>query len=124
MDSHFQYDEIVRTIHEAHRRTSINKELKKTQQEHYVAFLSDFHFGAKVFVDEAFSKLIDFLNSKTKSEELNTLAKKIKHIFIAGDVIEGCGVYPNQGKDSRLLSSELQYLESTRWLSKIPKDKL
>ena len=95
-------------------------ELKKTEDEHYVAFISDIHFGAKVFVDEAFQKLIDFLNGETQNEKLNEIAKKIKYIFIAGDVIEGIGIYPDQGKDARILSTELQYHESAMWLSQIP----
>jgi DNA polymerase II small subunit len=98
-------------------------ELKKTEEEYYVAFISDIHFGAKVFVDEAFQKLIDFLNGETPSEELNKIAKKITHIVLAGDIIEGIGIYPNQGKDARVLSTELQYHEAARWLSQIPKDK-
>ena len=98
-------------------------EYKKTSVEEYVAFISDIHFGAKVFVDNAFSKMIDFLNSQTKDEKLNYIGKKIKYIFIAGDIIEGCGVYPNQGKDSRFSATELQYHEAARWLNQIPKDK-
>lgn len=98
-------------------------ELKKTDQEHYVAFLSDIHFGAKVFVDEAFQKFIDFINGESPNEELNKIAKKIRYVIVAGDVIEGIGIYPNQGKDARVLSTELQYHEAARWLSQIPSDK-
>lgn len=97
-------------------------ELKKTDQEHYVAFLSDIHFGAKVFVDEAFQTLIDWINGRTQNEKLNAIAKKIKYVVIAGDLIEGIGIYPNQGKDARILSTEGQYHETARWLSQIPKD--
>lgn len=96
-------------------------ELKRTDDEHYVAFISDIHFGAKVFVDDAFARFVDFVNGKTSNEELNKIAKKIKYIIVAGDIIEGIGVYPNQGKDARVLSTELQYHEATRWLSQIPK---
>jgi len=96
-------------------------ELKETKNEEYVIFLSDIHFGAKVFVDEAFTKLIDWLNSRTTSDELNNIAKKIKYLIIAGDLIEGIGIYPNQGKDARILSTEMQYHETARWLTQIPK---
>ena len=51
-------------------------ELKKTEKEEYVVFISDLHFGAKVFVDDAFSRFIDFINSQTKSKKLNEIAKK------------------------------------------------
>lgn len=98
-------------------------ELRKTENEYYVCFISDIHFGAKVFVDDAFQRFVDFLNGNTQNEELNNVAKKVKYIIVAGDVIEGIGIYPNQGKDARVLSTELQYHEAARWFSQIPKDK-
>jgi DNA polymerase II small subunit len=42
---------------------------------------------------------------------------------MAGDLIEGIGIYPDHGKDARILSAKLQYNEAARWLSQIPKDK-
>ncbi len=96
-------------------------EIKKTKEENYVAFLSDIHFGAKVFVDEAFQKFLDWINCETGNEKLNNIAKKVSHVIIAGDVIEGIGIYPNQGKDARILSTKGQYHEAARWLAQIPK---
>lgn len=98
-------------------------ELKRTENEEYVIHISDIHFGAKVFVDEAFQKFIDFLNGETQNEKLNKIAKKVKYIIVAGDIIEGIGIYPGQGKDARILSTEHQYHEAARWFSQIPKDK-
>ncbi len=100
-----------------------SSELKKTEEESYIAFLSDIHFGAKVFVEEAFQKFIEWIRGETNNEELNKIAKKTKHIIIAGDIIEGIGIYPNQGKDAKFHTTELQYHEAARWLSQIPKDK-
>lgn len=98
-------------------------ELKKTDNDEYVVCISDIHFGAKVFVDDAFQRFVDFLNGETNKKELNEIAKKIKYIIIGGDVIEGIGIYPGQGMDARILSTELQYHDAARWLSQIPKDK-
>lgn len=97
-------------------------ELKRTEEEHYISFLSDIHFGANVFQDEAFQKYLDFLNGKTTNEKLNQIAKKVKYVVVAGDVIEGIGIYPGQGKDARILSTNLQYHEAARWFSQIPKE--
>ena len=97
-------------------------ELKQTEEEFFVGFLSDIHFGAMVFQDEAFQKMIDFINQESENEKLKGIARKLKYIIIAGDVIEGIGIYPNQGKDARILSTELQYHEAARWLSQIPKE--
>lgn len=97
--------------------------LKTIQKDEYVAFLSDFHVGSKVFVDVDFQKMIDFLCSKTQSKKLNEIAKKIKYIIINGDFIEGIGVYPNQEKDIAISSTELQYKRIAKYLNQIPKDK-
>lgn len=96
-------------------------ELKKTEEENYILTISDIHFGAKVFQDEAFQKLLEWINGNTQNEKLNLIAKKITHILVPGDIIEGIGIYPGQGKDARILSTEGQYHEAARWLSQIPK---
>lgn len=98
-------------------------ELKKTDRDEYAIFISDLHFGAKVFVDDAFQRFLDFINGKSSNEKLNAIAKKVKYIMVAGDIIEGIGIYLNHGKDARILSTELQYHEASRWFSQIPEDK-
>ncbi len=98
-------------------------ESKKYDKDVYVLFLSDIHFGAKMFMDNAFQKFIDFINEMGSNERLNEIASKVKYIFIVGDIIEGIGIYPDQSKDVRIISSELQYHEAARWLAKIPEDK-
>lgn len=97
--------------------------LKKTEREEYVVCISDLHFGAKVFVDDAFAKFLDWICGRTGNEKLNEMARKVKYVVVAGDVIEGIGIYPGQGQDARILSTELQYHEAARWLSQIPEDK-
>jgi DNA polymerase II small subunit len=100
-----------------------NMDLRATDNEEYVVTISDIHFGAKVFVDDAFTRFLDFINGRSSNEKLNRIASKVKYVVIAGDIIEGIGIYPNQGKDARILSTELQYHEAARWLSKIPSHK-
>ena len=101
---------------------SSNLEMKYLDEENYVGFISDLHIGAKVFVESAFSKMVDILRGDVKNENLQDISKKLKYLIIAGDVIEGIGVYPNQGKDAKILSTDLQYHEAARLLSQIPKD--
>ena len=98
------------------------RELKRIEdEESYIVCTSDLHLGAHVFQDEAFSKFLDFLNANTQNEKLNEIAKKIKYLFIPGDLIEGIGIYLGQGEDARILSTEKQYHEVGRWLSQVPK---
>ena len=96
-------------------------ELKKTKEENFVVMISDIHFGAKVFQDEAFQKFLEWINGNTQNDKLNQIAKKVTHVLIPGDIIEGIGIYPGQGEDARILSTEGQYHEAARWLAQIPK---
>lgn len=100
-----------------------NNSLKKTEEGGYVVCISDLHIGSKVFVEEAFYKFTDWLNGKTNNDMLNRVAKQVKYVVIAGDIIEGIGIYPDQGKDVRIMSTESQYNEAASILSLIPKDK-
>jgi len=60
-----------------------------------VALLSDLHVGSKFFLQENFERFIRFLNGDTGDKET---AGNIKYLIIAGDVVDGIGVYPSQEK--------------------------
>ena len=95
-------------------------ELKKQKKEEYALFLGDTHFGGKVFMKEAFQKFIDWLNGKIGDEEHKKIISKIKYIFLAGDTIEGAGIYPGQEKDLDIIDVKDQYDDAAKWLKKIP----
>jgi DNA polymerase II small subunit len=101
----------------------INKELKKSAEECYALFLSDLHIGSNYFLYNEFDKFIKWINGKLGNDKQKEVAKKIKYIFIVGDLIDGCGVYP--GQESELIIKDIykQYGECAKQLSKIPKDK-
>ncbi|PIO06222.1 DNA polymerase II [Candidatus Micrarchaeota archaeon CG08_land_8_20_14_0_20_59_11] len=60
-----------------------------------VALLSDLHVGSKFFMQENFERFIRFLNGDTDDKKT---AENIKYVVIAGDVVDGIGVYPSQEK--------------------------
>ena len=94
-------------------------ERKKSSSEEYALFIGDLHFGSKLFLRENFLKFIDYLNGKFPN---TPEVEKIKYIFIAGDLITGVGVYPNQESDLEVNDLEEQYLGVAGLLSKIRKD--
>jgi len=99
----------------------LNKELKKHPEEIYAIFLSDLHVGSDNFLDEKFDKFLRWLNGEIGSDEHKKIIKKIEYIFIAGDLVDGVGIYPNQ--ESELLITDIfeQYKVCADLLSKIPK---
>jgi len=98
------------------------KELKKAPYEAYAVCLSDLHVGSLDFLPEEFDKFIKWINCKTGNEKQKEIARKVKYIFIVGDLVDGVGIYP--GQDSELLIKDIhqQYNECARLLKQIPKD--
>ena len=94
-------------------------ERKKAPVEECAAFIGDLHFGSKKFMKENFLRFIDYLNGKLPGE---IEAKKIKYLFIVGDLITGVGNYPNQEKDLEIVDLEDQFSEIAEVLGTIRKD--
>jgi len=100
----------------------LNNELKKLDTEEYVVFTSDLHVGSKMFFEDNFLKFISWLNGEYGNEEHRAIAKKVKYLFIGGDLVEGVGIYPGQEEDLVIRDIYEQYNKLTEYLSKIRKD--
>ncbi|MBS3095123.1 metallophosphoesterase [Candidatus Woesearchaeota archaeon] len=74
----------------------LTKELKRCDDDVYAAFISDLHFGSKLFLKEDFMKFVDWINCKSGSFLQKRMSAKIKYLFVVGDVVDGVGVYPKQ----------------------------
>ncbi|MFP4402975.1 MAG: DNA-directed DNA polymerase II small subunit [Nanoarchaeota archaeon] len=100
----------------------LTKEIKKHPEEIYAVFLSDLHIGSNTFMEKEFNKFIEWINGKAGNCEQKELTDKIKYIFIAGDLVDGVGIYPKQEEELVIEDIYEQYSECARLLSKIPKD--
>ena len=91
-------------------------------EEVYAAFISDVHIGSKMFLEEDFLRFVDWLNGKEGTDAQKAAAKKIKYLFVVGDVVDGVGVYPNQ--ESELLIKDVyeQYNKTKELFSLIRDD--
>lgn len=94
-------------------------ERKKSPTEEIVLFIGDVHFGSKNFLEEDFLKFIDYLKEENS---LDPEVKKIKYLFIVGDLITGVGNYPNQEKDLKTVNLEEQFQKMANLLKQIRKD--
>jgi DNA polymerase II small subunit len=94
-------------------------ERKNSPQEEWALFIGDLHFGSKRFMKNNFLKFIDYLNGDFQNEGET---KKIKYLFLVGDVVTGVGNYPNQEKDLEIADLEEQFFELAEILNKIRKD--
>lgn len=94
-------------------------ERKFSLTDEYAAFIGDLHFGSKRFMKSNFLKFIEYLNGNLEEDKE---ARKIKYLFLVGDIVTGIGNYPNQEKDLEISDLEEQFFGLAELLSKIRKD--
>ena len=99
------------------------KELKKGPEETYAIFLSDLHVGSTNFLADDFNKFLSWINGSLGSEKHRDIAKKTRYIFIAGDIVDGVGIYKGQEKELIIKDVAKQYEKVASLLSKIPDNK-
>ncbi|HLD89331.1 MAG TPA: DNA-directed DNA polymerase II small subunit [Candidatus Nanoarchaeia archaeon] len=97
-----------------------NKELKKSNEESYAVFLSDLHIGSSKFLTDEFSRFLQWIRGETENENHRSIAKKVKYVFVVGDLVDGVGIYPRQESELEIKDIYDQYSECARLLEKIP----
>lgn len=92
---------------------------KTIEEDISVAMISDLHIGSKLFLQDGFQHFLDFLNGNGTKEE-QEIASKIKYITIAGDCVDGIGIYPSQEKQLVVKDVYTQYEIFCEYIKKIP----
>ena len=87
----------------------------------FAALLSDTHFGSKNFQKDKFKKFLQWLRGDVTDPRNKYISQKLKYIIIAGDVVDGIGVYPSQYDDLEIKDIYKQYEYAAKWISHIPK---
>jgi len=96
------------------------KTQQRAQEPVYAVLTSDLHIGSTKFQKEAFKRFILWLNGKYGDEQMKEIAGRVKYVLIAGDVVDGVGVYPNQAKELSIRDVHKQYNFAAKYLEKIP----
>jgi len=97
-----------------------HQELKKSPEESYAIFLSDLHVGSVDFLPNAFDRFLQWIKGELGDETQVSIAKKVKYIVIAGDLVDGVGIYPNQDKELEIKDIYEQYEKCASLLKEIP----
>ncbi|MGA8542432.1 MAG: metallophosphoesterase [Thermoplasmata archaeon] len=95
----------------------VTRPLGRSAQRRRALFLSDLHIGSRSFLTESWGHLVDFLRGQGPHAEL---ASEIDHVVVAGDLVDGIGVYPQQERDLAIADVVEQYAELGRRLSEFP----
>ena len=96
------------------------RNVKVIDRDVCVAFLSDLHVGSRFFLQEHFQKMLGWLNGEMDGESGKELVGKIKYIVIAGDVVDGIGIYPEQEKELVVKDIYEQYDMFAKFVNSIP----
>lgn len=96
------------------------KAQKRATEPVYAVLTSDIHLGSTKFQKEAFKRFISWLNGKYGNKEMKEIAGRVKYLLIAGDIVDGVGVYPNQAKELTIRDVHKQYAFAAKVLQKIP----
>jgi DNA polymerase II small subunit len=86
----------------------------------YAALISDLHVGSKLFMEEAFNRFLLWLNGKLGNASQRELAGRVKYVIIAGDIVDGIGVYPGQAKELAVKDIYQQYNVASKFIQQIP----
>jgi DNA polymerase II small subunit len=83
----------------------------------YAALLSDLHIGSKMFLSEDFGRFITWLNGGLGDLDI---VNRIKYLVIAGDLVDGVGVYPGQEHQLAERDPKSQYEMAAKLLKQVP----
>jgi DNA polymerase II small subunit len=89
----------------------------KCESDLAIAYLSDLHLGSRFYLEKPFKRFLKWLKGEDSKEEL---ASKVKYICIAGDIVDGIGVYPSQEKELTIKDIYAQYEEFDKIMEQIP----
>ncbi len=88
----------------------------------YAVLISDLHVGSSMFLEDVFNKFLDWLNGEAGNQKQRKLAEQVKYLIIAGDLVDGIGVYPGQQKELEIDNIRDQYEKVAELLSRVPDD--
>lgn len=97
------------------------KQKPPLEEKVYAVLTSDIHVGSKEFCEKAFIKFLEWLNGYVESKEEEEIVSRIRYLIIAGDVVDGIGIYPGQYSDLIIPDIFDQYEALANLLSNVPK---
>jgi DNA polymerase II small subunit len=97
------------------------RQLGRAKKEIYASFISDLHCGSQEFLEDEFNRFIDWMGGRDVDPSDKNMIEKTKYLFIAGDLVDGISVYPDQRNHLKISSLYDQYAMIAEKLKKIPK---
>ncbi len=96
------------------------REKPPLEEKVYAVLISDIHVGSNKFCEKAFMKFLEWLNGNVNTKAEEEIVSRIKYLIIAGDVVDGIGIYPGQYNELSIPDVFDQYEALANLLSSVP----
>jgi DNA polymerase II small subunit len=83
----------------------------------YAILLSDLHIGSRMFLADDFHRFLQWLNGGLGDKDV---VNRVKYLVIAGDLVDGVGVYPGQEFQLAERDPKKQYEMAAELLRQVP----
>jgi DNA polymerase II small subunit len=83
----------------------------------YAVLLSDLHIGSRMFLADDFHRFLQWLNGNLGDRDI---VDRVKYLVIAGDLVDGVGVYPGQEFQLAERDPKKQYQLAADLLKDVP----
>lgn len=90
-----------------------NEKSVEKQKPMYAVFISDMHVGSNTFLEESWDSFVQWLKEESKSI-------RIAYLIVAGDIVDGIGIYPGQEEDLSIRDIKEQYEIAARYFYDFP----
>lgn len=96
------------------------KPSRRASEPVYAVLTSDIHVGSNKFNKDAFKRFLKWLNGQYGDEQMREIASHVKYLLIAGDIVDGVGVFPGQARELTVRDVHKQYKLALKGLSRVP----
>jgi len=97
-----------------------NSVQRRTGSHGKAVLISDVHVGSSQFLEEAWLDFLDFLKGESDSEEMREIASQVRYLVVAGDLVDGVGIYPDQEMELDILDVYEQYRKAAEYFREVP----
>jgi DNA polymerase II small subunit len=96
------------------------KPQRRASEPVFAVLTSDFHVGSTKFNRDAFKRFILWMNGKYGNDRMREMAGHVKYMLVAGDIVDGVGVFPNQAKELMVKDVHKQYRLALKLIEQLP----
>lgn len=93
---------------------------RKASEPVHAVLISDLHVGSDMFMTDELQRFMLWLNGRFGNKNLREIASHVKYVVIAGDLVDGIGVYPGQMKELAIKDIYDQYQAVAKLIEQIP----